>query len=146
MNELDYTATIIVPVTKQEAFKSITRVSGWWTVCVEGDTEKINDVFTVRFGETFITITIAELIPGKKIVWHVTDCYKRWLRDKKEWVGTTINWETSAENNTTKIHFTHSGLVPGIECYDVCEKAWDFYVKESLFKLITEGKGMSELK
>ena len=37
---------------------------------------------------------------------------------------------------------THVGLVPGIECYEDCEKGWDFYIKESLFKFLTEGKGL----
>lgn len=146
MNQKNYTTTIIVSATPAEAFRNITQVSDWWTICVEGNTEKLNDVFTVRFGETFITLKITELIPGKKITWHVIDCYKHWLRDKKEWIDTIIRWELSAENNTTKIHFTHLGLVPAIECYNVCEKAWDFYVKESLFGLLTEGKGMPELK
>jgi hypothetical protein len=146
MNGQDYTTTIIVPATTLQVFKSIHSVSGWWTVCVEGDTEKLNDIFTVRFGETFITLKIIEGIPGKKTTWLVIDCYKHWLRDKKEWVNTTIHWEISAENNATKINFTHTGLVPGIECYNVCEKAWDFYVKESLCKLLTQGKGMPEVK
>ena len=74
------------------------------------------------------------------------DCYKHWLKDKKEWQGTTMSWEISAEKNGTQINFTHIGLVPGIECYNGCEKAWDFYVKQSLFQLLTEGKGIPELK
>jgi hypothetical protein len=146
MNEPDYTTTITVPASPEESFKNISNVSHWWTVCVEGGTEKLNDVFTVRFGETFITLKISELIPGKKIVWLVIDCYKHWLRNKKEWIDTKIHWEISAEKNVTKIHFTHIGLVPGIECYNVCEKAWDCYVRESLFKLLTDGKGLPELK
>jgi len=141
-NDLDYTSIITVPATPELAFKNICAVSGWWTTCVEGGAEKSGDVFTVRFGETFITIKIVELIAGKKIVWHVTDCYKHWLRNRKEWNDTIIQWEISAEKNTTKINFRHIGLVPGIECYNGCEKAWDFYIKQSLVKLLTEGKGM----
>ena len=53
-----------------------------------------------------------------------------------------MSWEISAKKNATQISFTHIGLVPGIECYNGCEKAWNFYVKESLFKLLTEGKGI----
>jgi hypothetical protein len=36
----------------------------------------------------------------------------------------------------------HIGLVPEIECYTSCVKGWDQYVKGSLFKLLTEGKGL----
>ena len=146
MEKQDYSVSITVNATAQEVFESINNVAGWWTKVFEGQSEKIGDVFTVRFGETFITIEIVEVIPKKKISWEVIDCYKHWLKDKKEWKGTVINWEISPANNGTKISFTHNGLVPGIECYNGCEKAWDFYIKDSLFKLLKEGKGVPELQ
>ena len=34
--------------------------------------------------------------------------------------------------------------VPGVECYENCETGWDHYIKESLFKLLTEKKGLPE--
>jgi hypothetical protein len=37
---------------------------------------------------------------------------------------------------------THIGLVPGVECYEDCKKGWNFYVGESLFRWMTEGKGL----
>jgi hypothetical protein len=142
MKKQDYKASITVNATAQEVFKSINSVSDWWTTNFEGNSEKLNDVFTVRFGETFITVKVVELIPYKKILWQVVDCYKHWLKDKKEWKDTTMSWEISAKENATQISFTHIGLVPGIECYNGCEKAWNFYVNESLFKLLAEGKGI----
>ena len=39
---------------------------------------------------------------------------------------------------------THLGLKPGIECFDGCVKGWDQYVKDSLFRLLAEGKGAPE--
>jgi hypothetical protein len=48
------------------------------------------------------------------------------------------------QKNATEVSFTHVGLVPEIECYNDCRKGWDFYIKESLRKLITEGKGVPE--
>jgi hypothetical protein len=57
-----------------------------------------------------------------------------------------MSWEISTEKNSTQIRFTHIGLVPGIECYKGCEKAWNFYINESLFKLLKKGKGMPELE
>ncbi|HEY4195645.1 MAG TPA: hypothetical protein VGM63_08915 [Mucilaginibacter sp.] len=53
---------------------------------VEGASEKLNDVFTVRFdGGTFVIFKVTESIPGEKIAWLVTDCYLPWLKDKTEW-------------------------------------------------------------
>jgi len=41
---------------------------------------------------------------------------------------------------------THIGLVPGIECYERCNEGWNHFIKESLFSLITEEKGLPEGK
>jgi hypothetical protein len=146
MKKSDYNTTLMVDQTPKEVFKCINRVSDWWSSNFEGHSEKLNDIFTVHFGETNITVKIVELIPDKKIRWHVIDCYKHWLKDKKEWKDTTMSWEISSEKNSTQIRFTHIGLFPGKECYKGCEKAWDSYINESLFKLIKKGKGVPELK
>ncbi|MCW3125819.1 MAG: hypothetical protein JWO03_1477 [Bacteroidetes bacterium] len=142
MTTTDYTTTLLVDQSPKEVFHAINNVSNWWTAAVEGSTEKLNDIFTVHFGETFITSKVTELIPGQKIVWHVTDCNKHWLKNKKEWVGTTMTWEISQKDSKTQIHFTHEGLVPTLECYGGCSNAWDEYIKDSLYKLLTEGVGM----
>lgn len=146
MKKQDYTASIIVDTTPKEAFNSINNISGWWTKDIEGHSEKLDDIFTVRFGETFITIQLIRLIPHAEIGWKVIDCYKHWLKDKKEWLDTTMSWKISAADNKTNIDFTHYGLIPGIECYNGCENAWNSYIKESLFKLINKEKGIPELK
>jgi len=57
-----------------------------------------------------------------------------------------MSFELSTEKNSTTIHFTHIGLVPEFECFDSCVKGWDQYVKGSLLKLLTEGKGQPQLK
>lgn len=146
MKKQDYNITIVVKATEEEAFNSINDVAGWWSTDLEGQSGKLGDIFTVRFGKTFITIKITELIPYKKIGWLVIDCYKDWLKDKKEWQDTSMIWEISEKGDKVHVTFTHIGLIPGIECYEGCEKAWDFYIEESLFKLITEKQGIPELK
>lgn len=138
----DYHCSIAAAVPVQEAFNSICHVSAWWATHVEGRSEKLGDSFTVRFGETFVTFKIAERIPGQKLVWQVTDCNLHWLKDKKEWNGTFIVWEVSSRNGLTQVDMTHLGLIPGIECYDQCESGWNHFIKESLFKLLTEKKGI----
>src|SRR6185369_10338431 len=125
MKKQDYNATLVVKNTPAEAFKQINRVSAWWTENVEGPSENLGDVFTVHFGETFVTFNIVEWVPNKKVVWLVTDCHLPWLKDIKEWKDTKVSFEISGEKDGTKINFTHIGLVPGVECYDGCEKGWD---------------------
>jgi hypothetical protein len=146
MKKQDYTATILVKATANEAFKGINNVAAWWTENVEGSSEKLNDVLTIHFGETFVTIKIVESVPDKKVVWNVTDCYLPWLADKQEWTNTRIVFELSAEGDSTSIQFTHVGLEPQVECYDGCVKGWDQYFKGSLARLINEGKGLPQRK
>jgi len=137
----DYTTTLLVAQTPEEAFNAINNVNAWWSEDMEGSTDTLNDVFTVNFGEVFITSKVVELIPGKKIAWLVTDCNKPWLKNTKEWNGTKMSWEISKRDDKTQIRFTHVGLAPEIECFDVCSNAWAEYLQGSLLKLITIGKG-----
>jgi len=42
---------------------------------------------------TSATIKLIEVVPDRKIVWQVLDCYLHFLKDKTEWKDTTIVWE-----------------------------------------------------
>jgi len=146
MKKQDYMTTILVKAAANKVFKSFNHVAAWWTENIEGSSEKLNDVFTIHFGEAFVTMKIVQSVPDKKVVWNVTDCYLHWLADKKEWKNTQIVFEISAEGDSTRIQFTHVGLVPQVECYDNCVKGRDQYIKDSLVKLIAEGKGLPQKK
>ena len=147
MKEQDYTANITVNATPQQAFKSINSVTKWWTENLEGSSQKLNDEFTVRFGDVhYSRQKLVEVVPDKKVVWLVTDSKLNFIKDKQEWTGTKISFEIVEKDKKTQIRFTHQGLVPEIECFDACSNAWSQYIKGSLFKLLTEGKGTPELK
>ena len=145
MKKQDYTYVFTTDITPVEALDAISRATEWRAQDFEGSSQKLNDVFTVHFGEVSVTFRIVEVVPGKKIVWLVTDCNLTWLKDIKEWNGTRIEWEVSTVKNKTQISMTHVGLVPGIECYNDCENGWNFHIGTSLFKLITEGVGMPDV-
>lgn len=144
MERENFHRTIKVNASAAEAVKKIGQVHLWWAENFTGSANKLNDKFTVRFGDTFVDFKISLLIPGKKVVWKVTDCNLHWINDKKEWNGTEVVFEVSENKNATQIDFTHVGLVPGIECYDNCEAGWTGFVTMSLVKFINEGKGIPE--
>ena len=142
MKEQDYHTSIAVDATAHEAFKSINSVSKWWTENLEGSSQKLNDEFTVRFGDIhFSKQKLVEVIPDKKVVWLVTDSKLNFLNNKHEWTNTKILFEIAEQDGKTQINFTHIGLVPEVECYNSCSNAWGQYINGSLFKLLTEGKG-----
>jgi hypothetical protein len=147
MNNQDFTAAISVERTPEEAFDAINNVRGWWSENIEGGTEKLGDEFTYRYKDVHsCKIKIAELIPGKKVVWHVLDNRFNFTKDKNEWKGTDVIFEVSKRGNKTEVRFTHRGLVPEYECFDVCSNAWGSYINGSLRSLITTGKGQPNPK
>jgi hypothetical protein len=144
MDRLDFTATLLVSQTPTEAFDAIANVSAWWAKSFKGNAKNENDAFSVTFGETSVDFKVTESVSGEKLVWLVTDCNLHWLTDKKEWKDTRIVWDIATTGNATEIVMTHVGLVPEIECFENCKKGWSFYVGESLYKLLTENKGMPD--
>ena len=147
MKQQDYHTSIAVDATEHEAFESINSVTKWWTENLEGSSQKLNDEFTVRFGDVhYSRQKLVEVIPDKKVVWLVTDSKLNFLKDKQEWTNTKISFEIVEKGDKTQIHFTHIGLIPGLECYNDCTNAWGQYIKGSLFRLLTEGKGKPGLK
>jgi hypothetical protein len=81
------------------------------------------------------------LVENKKLVYKVLDNHFNFTKDKSEWVNTRLVFEISKEEDKTKVQFTHVGLVPEYECYNVCFDAWSGYIKNSLYNLVTTGKG-----
>ena len=144
MNGQDYSASITANITAEEATERINRVADWWTANFTGASEKVGDAFTVRFGETFVDFAVVELVPAKRIVWRVTDCNLHFIENKKEWKDTRVVFDLSSDGAATTVIMTHAGLVPGVECYENCEKGWNFCIKESLQKLLSENQGIPD--
>jgi hypothetical protein len=63
------------------------------------------------------------------------------ISDQREWTGTDIRFDISERDGMTDVRFTHLGLVPAYECYDVCRDAWGVYIRDSLRSLIATGVG-----
>src|SRR5262249_4753067 len=136
-----------VDQTPMEAFDAINNVRGWWPGEIEGRTKKLNDEFTYRYKEIhYSKQKLIEVVPGKKVVWQVTDSRLNFVEDKTEWTGTKIVFEISEKNNKTQIRFTHLGLVPNYQCFDACSNAWHDIINNSLRGFITTGIGQASLK
>jgi len=147
MNNSDFTTTFVVDQTPNEVFNAINNVRGWWSENVEGNTDKPGEEFLYYYKDVHISkMKIEEFIPGKKVVWLVLENHFNFTQDKTEWKGTRIIFDISEQEGKTELHFTHAGLVPEYECYDVCRDAWTSYIQGSLQSLITTGKGKPNAK
>ena len=140
----DFSYSLIAKASAKETQKMIGQVKLWWAENFKGKAAKLNDKFSVYFGDTYVDFKISEVIPEKKIIWLVTDCNLHWIKDKKEWKNTEVIWTLTEKGGKTMIDFVHKGITPKSECYESCKPGWTHHIKDSLVKLIEKGKGFPE--
>lgn len=142
-----YTTTFLVDKTPKAVFDAVNNVRGWWSEEIVGSTNKLGALFKYRYQDIHRSSqNITELVPNKKVVWHVTNSRLDFVKDKAEWNGTDIVFNIAKKNGKTELRFTHVGLVPALECYGACSDGWSFYVKDSLRGLIKTGMGQPDRK
>lgn len=142
-----FTAAFSVDQTPEKVFHAINDVRGWWSEDIEGGTDKAGDEFTYRYQDAHrCRIKVTELVDGERVTWRVLDNYFDFTRDKTEWKDTEIRFELAAQGGKTEIRFTHIGLVPEYECFDLCSNSWAFYLYTSLRALIRVGRGLPNRK
>jgi hypothetical protein len=142
MTNANFTTVITVDRTPEEVFSAINNVRGWWSQAVEGDTDRPGAVFYYHYKDVHrSTLKITEFEPGKRVVWHVLENYFNFVEASTEWTGTDIVFEIIPKGSSTEVRFTHVGLIPAYECYEVCSSAWGTYITRSLRDLIMTGKG-----
>jgi hypothetical protein len=144
MTQKNYTLTLSTQQSTADAFKTITNVRAWWTGLHEeefrGSAEKLNDEFTFYAGKGahYSKQKLVELVPNKKIVWLVTESHLNFLEQKDEWTGTKLVFVITAKGDHTDIVFTHEGLTPEVECYDLCAPTWTTYLQTKLVPLFDQ--------
>jgi|SRR5215469_571551 len=142
MRKQDMTFGFTVDQTPDQVFAAINDVRGWWPGEFMGESDRLGAVFTYRYQDMHrSTQKVTEWLPGKRLVWHVTDSHLSFLKDKDEWTGTEVVFEIARKGGKTELTFTHIGLNPDVECYEACTEGWGFCIEKSLYKLITTGKG-----
>jgi hypothetical protein len=142
MTTSDFTTSILVVQTPEEAFNAVNNVRGWWSEEIEGNTDKLGDVFQYHYEDVHrCQIKLIEVVPNKKVVWLILDNYFKFTQDETEWKGTTVIFDINEKDGKTEVKMTHVGLVPEYECYDICREGWSNYIQNSLRSLITTGIG-----
>ncbi|MGB4848993.1 MAG: SRPBCC domain-containing protein [Saprospiraceae bacterium] len=137
-----FTATILVDQNPATAFNAIKNFRAWWSEEIEGKTDKLNEDFFYHYKDIHLCkIKLIEIVPDKKLVYLVLDNQFNFIKDKTEWVNTKLIFDISKDDGKTKVQFTHEGLVPEYECYNVCNDAWSGYINKSLYNLISIGIG-----
>jgi len=137
--------TLSFDQTPAQVFAAINDVRGWWSANLEGSSAHVGDEFRYRHGDIHDSSQrVIEAVPGKKVEWLVTDARLSFTKDKREWVGTHVQFEIVPTARGSELRFTHLGITPESECFDRCSKGWGFYVGTSLKELIANGVGQPD--
>lgn len=134
MKKENFSYSFTTSKTAQEVFTLLLNIDQWWSGLfnehIQGKSQKLNDEFNFKAGEGLHETRqkLVELVPGKKVVWLVTESKLSFLKDPNEWKGTKLQFDLAADGKKTKVIFTHEGLVPQIECYESCSSAWTAYL------------------
>ena|ERR1700733_7691245 len=142
MKSQSYSTSIEVAADPAYVFNCINDVPKWFKdKGFEGRSTKLNDEFIFCYGEGddahYSKQKLVEFIPGKRVVWLVTDSKINWIENnKEEWTNTKMVFEISTKGDKTVVHFIHEGLVPELKCYSDCEQGWNMIIKEWLFNFI----------
>ena len=142
MSDQSYTTSFTVDRPAVEVFDAINDVRSWWNEDITGEADAVGAEFTHLVKDIHrARIQVTELVPGKRVAWRVLDNWMSFIQDQREWKDTEIRFDLSERDGATEVRFTHVGLVPDYECFDVCNTAWGHYIGDSLRSLIATGEG-----
>lgn len=139
----DYYAELTLDRPPHEVYSAVNRVRDWWMADILGTNDHVGEEFSYHVaGKHYCKMRVTELVPDRKIVWTVVESEMTFVADANEWVGTALTFEFVPTATGTELRFTHVGLVPQIECFDICFSAWQHYIGESLRSNLTTGFGL----
>ena len=143
MSGKSYSTEILISAKPESVYKAITKdIDKWWTE-LSNQAVQIGDRLTVRFEKTTCWVmTVSEAFPNRSLVWKVVEAIHDVdeLVEKDEWKGTTIKWEIAENKTGSTVTLTHQGLVPALECYEICHAGWGDFLG-SLKNYLETGKG-----
>ena len=142
MIQQSFTNTLTVDQTNEQVFNAVINPRAWWSENISGPSDLQGGQFHYAYRTVHTSeIVVEELTPNSRVVWRVIGNHFDNIKDDSEWIGTQIVFDISRQGEKTLLTFSHIGLVPDYECYEICEKAWTFFTGDSLYKLITTGIG-----
>ena len=144
MSDQSLTFTQSFDQTPEEVFAAVLDPRGWWGKDIQGGTAEEGDEFVYEVPGTHRSrMRLTQVVPNERVVWYAVDNVITFTEDQKEWDATEVHFDLSpSADGGTELRFTHVGLASDFECYDVCHKAWGFYVNTSLRRFITTGTGL----
>jgi uncharacterized protein YndB with AHSA1/START domain len=142
-----YQCKISYQASIEKAYLAITSEQGlksWWSFDCSVNLNATGIEYTFRFDGTYCVMQVKELVLNNKVVWECLEQFHDHtnLCKKNEWVGTRILFNLNKnELGGTDLYFIHEGLTQELECFNLCQKEWNYFLKESLKTYLETGVG-----
>lgn len=141
---MNYEVSIKVKSNEKNAFNAVaSELNKWWGK-IDNQVSKEGDEFSISFGKTNWRFLITEFSQHDKITWKCINAehFVEGLTNlKEEWLNTELFWNFKKNNDYVEISLEHRGLTPALNCYDICESGWDFFIPTSLKNYLESGHG-----
>ena len=141
---MDYKASIKVKANQAATFNAVaSELDKWWGK-VDNPVSKKGDEFTISFGNTKWRFVITNFSKPREITWKCikAEHYVGGFSDiEEEWLNTELVWTFNKIDGEVEVSFVHNGLTPKLNCYDICEAGWNFFISTSLKNYLETGQG-----
>ncbi len=145
---MSFKTEVIIEGSPSQVFEALTKgVQQWWGY-TDNTVHKMSDVFTTSFDKTYWKFEITEYVPHSKLTWSCIDArhiHEGYNGIEKEWLDTNVKWEIVPLLDKVKVYFEHEGLVPELNCYELCSNVWQMFLVSSLKKYVETGEGKPSL-
>ena len=142
---MPFNLRVRIEASSDKVFDAIANsIQDWWGI-TKGESNKPGGEFYTTFKPTKWTFRVDVFEENRLIVWDCIEAYhvhSGYEGIEKEWLGSKISWELEEVGNSTQLRFSHDGLEPNLNCYEICTPAWEMFVTQSLKAFVESGKGM----
>jgi uncharacterized protein YndB with AHSA1/START domain len=124
----NFIVNFTILASREAVHKLLTEIAGleqWWENPVKGSPVKGGKLrFEFQDSDEHTVMTVDSAAPDK-VQWTVIED----TGFNGEWVGTTIEFALrQKDEHRVELKFRHIGLAPGMESYEPCKEAWQYYL------------------
>lgn len=135
----NYRQELIITTNINDAFLALSQQVDLWWGKTDRTVSKVGDEFTITFDAANWSFRVTEFVPNSKITW---ECIGGNPDFNAEWIGDMLHWTIEEiEGEKVKINFLQVGLTPEMNCYEICNSGWNFFITNSLKSYLETGVG-----
>jgi len=144
MPEIIYKLTInAAPAKVFDALTDPKHIARWWTPdCTADQKEGGRARFEFKNSDGkldgYSVMRIEKLVPNERVEWK---CLEQDYQGIQDWVGTSIRFSLSPNQQGTDLAFVHSGFASTEGSYHRCTDGWGHVLTISLKNYLETGKG-----